>query len=336
MPVTEEQPPKPRLAKRLLQLLQGGGFLGLMGMSALCASARWFWFGEVAVSFRWYVGWVGLAGALLLLVTRGRWLALAAAVISVVNLAPELRLYLPVDTDVPHGTEITIASTNLLLENPHHDAYLEWIDEVRPDVVCIQEISPQWLRSIEMRREDYFPYALYSPPTEEWGPDTWGTAILSRLPFAEANLHPVVGGRLHDRPIMEAVVLLDGRRLTFRGAHPERAGKAWSNEARNRVLFQIAEMDWDGAGVAFGDLNTSSTSPAFGRMLARSGLRDSREGFGRLASWQTPAPIPGLGVAIDHILVGEDWVVLERRVDPLRGSDHHLAVARIALRRDER
>ena len=319
---------------RFLQLLHWGGFLGLVGMSALCASARWFWFGEIAVNFRWQLGWAGLAGAGLLLATRARWLALVAAVISVANLAPELRLYLPVDRDVPHGTELLIASTNLRIDNEDYAAYLAWLDETKPDVVCIQEISPAWLEVLETQRREY-PHALYAPPKDTWGPNAWGTAILSRLPFVEANLHPVVDGFEYERPIMEAVVLLDGRRVTFRGAHTMRAGKAWRIAARNRVLFQIAEMDWDGAGIALGDFNTSSTSPAFGEMIARSGLRDSREGFGRLASWQTHTLLPGLSAAIDHLLVGEDVVVLERRVDPLRGSDHHLAVARIALRQGD-
>jgi endonuclease/exonuclease/phosphatase (EEP) superfamily protein YafD len=333
----DPQEPAPKLsrARRLLQVVQWAGFLGLVAATALIFSARWFWLGEIATSFCWQLGWAGLVGALLLALTRGFRLALFAGLLSLAHLWPELALYLPPEREVTHGTEITIASTNILWHNEDHAAFLDWLDRAAPDLLCIQEISPTWLPILEGRREDY-PHALFAPELERWVEGTWGTAILSRIPFEETRLHAVPETDPPERPFMEAVLLLDGRPITFRGAHPLRAGRAWRNERRDRVLQQIAELEWDGAGVALGDFNLTSTSPVFADFLELSGLRDSRAGFGRLPSWRTHQLIPGLWIAIDHILVGEDFVVLERRVDPLPGSDHHLAVARIALRQTPR
>ncbi len=314
--------------RRLSRIGAWLGLLGLFTATALTGTARWFWLGEIAASFRWYLGWAGLAGTLLLCLTRDRRLALAAAVLSIWHVWPELSLYFGRDAAREHGTELTIASANLLRSNVDHQGFVEWLDRVQPDVVVALELSLEWREVVESSRASY-PHVLYAPRVEDWNADTWGTAILSRLPFVETDLRRIEGAAL--RPVMEAVVLLDGRRVTIRGVHPPRPGKPWRNRGRNLVLNQVAGMEWGGAGILLGDFNVTSTSPVFEEILERSGLRDTRRGFGRQASWYTDRFLPGLGIAIDHVLVGEDFVVLERHVDDLPGSDHRIAVATIAL-----
>ena len=69
----------------------------------------------------------------------------------------------------------------------------------------------------------------------------------------------------------------------------------------------------------------------FRDLLQATGLSDTRRGFGRLPSFTPPPKLPILSVAIDHILVGAGFDVLERRTELVPGSDHRAALARIAL-----
>ena len=309
------------------------GLLALLGGSLLCWSARWFWLGEVAASFAWYLGLAGLAGTVLLLLVRCPRMALAAAVLSTLQLWPELSLWLPDSRSgevEEEGDRITIACSNLLWTNTDWAGVTELIERTSPDVMVLLEASLFWREGFEGLSDEY-PHQLYSP-AEQWNEETWGTAILSRRPMSRSSLIPLPGERV--RPPMEAVIELGGEPAVIRGAHPMRPGKAWRIERRDAVLDALAGLDWSGHGMLLGDLNTSSTSPTFGRLLRATGLRDSRLGFGRQPTYRTNDLIPGLRVAIDHILVSDSIHVLERWTELLPGSDHRTVVARVMLRRE--
>jgi endonuclease/exonuclease/phosphatase family metal-dependent hydrolase len=133
-------------------------------------------------------------------------------------------------------------------------------------------------------------------------------------------------------PVLEMVVRVGTERLTVRTMHPPspQNGTLWSE--RNDFLARAArELEWDERTILLADLNTSSGSPAFADLVEATHLCDSRRGFGRLPTWHTDRPIAGLWVDIDHILVGTRVRVLERGTDPIPGSDHCAATARLAI-----
>lgn len=77
-----------------------------------------------------------------------------------------------------------------------------------------------------------------------------------------------------------------------------------------------------------GDLNTSPWSPVFSALIRDTGLRDTAPEFELGTTW--PFGIPGLGIRIDHILIGADYTVSDYRVGPDLNSDHRPVLARIA------
>ena len=325
-----------RLARRLRQLAVAAGALGLATLvagSLLVWSAPWFWLGEVAASFAWYLGVAGMAGAVLLLLIRCRRMAIVTAALAGVQLWPALSLWLPDsrsgELDQPREA-LTVASSNLLWTNDEQGGLTDWMERTSPDVIVFLEVSPSW-REILAGKSVEYPHQLYSPPGR-WGEATWGTAILSRRDPSSARLIPLPEQTI--RPPMEIVIELQGEPLVIRGAHPIRPGKAWRIERRDALLDALAALDWPGNALLLGDLNVTSTSPSFDRLLTRSGLRDSRRGFGRQPTYTTSAPIPGLRIAIDHVLVGDSIHVLERWTAKLPGSDHRTVMARVALRRE--
>ena len=191
------------------------------------------------------------------------------------------------------------------------------------------EVSPPWRAQLPRLVERYPHFAFYPESASVWSIEEGGTGIFSRLPLEHAAIHP---GAQQTRPVVEARVRVGGRPVTLRLLHPPRPGKPWRIEARNEALRRLAEdFEWDGASILMGDLNATSYSPVFGDLLTVTGLRDSRQGFGRLPSWESRKWVSGLWLCLDHVLVGDDLVVLDRRADELPGSDHRVALARLAL-----
>lgn len=305
------------------------GALSLIAASLLIWTASWFWVGEVAASFSWHLGLAGSAGALLLALVRRPRLALLAFLLSASHLWPELSLWLP-NGSADHSTvdreELTIASCNLLWTNLKHEGLHEWLDDVDPDIVAFQEVSPDW-RIVLEKLSDRYPHLFLSPLEEDWNRGTWGTAVLSRIPLTETRL--IAPPENVYKPMIEVVTTLGGKPLTLRTAHPIRPGKSWRIERRNAVLNILAHEDWSGQSMLLGDLNVTSTSPAFSSLLQNSGLHDSRAGFGRQPSYTTPVPLCNLSVAIDHVLVSDAIHVLERRTEALAGSDHLSVVVKV-------
>jgi len=291
-------------------------------------SARWFWLGEVATSFTWYLGWAGLLGALALWFVERRRLAIASALIAALHLWPELSLWLPSArsgaTDA-QGQELTIASCNLLWGNPDSALIHKWLEEHDPDIVAFQEVSVKSRVILEGLSKSY-PFSVVSPD-KEWHRKTWGTAFLSRVPLTSSRLLPALESNA--RSPLEVTVSLGGKDLVLRNIHPTRPGKEWRNLKRNAVLKGIAKLDWQGQCILLGDLNVTSTSPTFTELLEVSGLRDSRLGFGRQPSF-TPSELGGVfSVAIDHVLVSDSLHVTDRRTVSIPGSDHRGVVVRI-------
>ena len=80
-----------------------------------------------------------------------------------------------------------------------------------------------------------------------------------------------------------------------------------------------------------GDYNATPWSRPFWRFVDRSGLCDSRAGFGVQASF--PAMSAVLRIPIDHVLVSCSIGVRDRRIGRDVGSDHLPVIVDLVLPR---
>ena len=306
-------------------------FVGLVGITLLTHSAPYVWFGELACNFRWHLGWVGLALVVPFLVARHRFLAVATLALSLSNVWPEAQL--SIETPTPAGgPALEVATLNLRWRNLDYATPLEWVREEQPDVLALLEVTTPWLEQLEELR-DLYPHQLIGGADDPWEEDTWGLALLSKTPLLGPRKL-----RLPDRdlPLLEARIEDAGHEIVFRTLHPIQPSNSWCVEQRNRQLRALFDYDWDGTHVVLGDLNATSYTPLFGELCKAAGLVDSRRGFGRQASWNSGEyygldPLRLLHLAIDHVLVTPDLVVLERRLGPYVGSDHVPVICRLAL-----
>ncbi len=311
-------------------------FLALAAASLGAACARWVWFGELLANLRWYLGLFGCATVLALAWIRRPWLACAAAVLALAHLAPSLLLW----TQSPGapapsggGERLVVVTANLAFFNRSAARVHAFLVDADADVVALQEVSPFWSEQIDQWRH-LFPHQIVCLPDEPPPPDTFGIALLSRHPFATHRR----GGEELGTPWIVADVEVfgdEGAPIRVVAAHPTRPGAAHRIARRDRQILGLVDaVAWDARTVLLADLNATRYSPIWSDLVERTGLRDARRGFGRLATWRASVGPLSAWLALDQILVGSAFAVEDCRIGPNLASDHRplLATLRVARR----
>jgi endonuclease/exonuclease/phosphatase (EEP) superfamily protein YafD len=158
-------------------------------------------------------------------------------------------------------------------------------------------------------------------------------ALFSRYPLAgvevlalDASTHLAVLARIN----------VDGTVVTLLSLHPPTPVRTHKFLNRNKQFSEAAALlrSSKGPRVIVGDLNTTMWSPYFQKLLAESGLRDAKLGFGVLPSW--PQPLPRfLQIPIDHCLVSNDISVAGIRSGGGTGSDHRFLIIDLQLQKED-
>ncbi len=306
--------------------------VGVAGVgTAFSLAAREFWPAEIACHLRPELG--VLLGGVALAAFGLRLLRPALALLALAGFAawPTLRLHLPIAPPAESAAPLRVAAANLLWSRDTIDGLLRWVDAERPDVLFLMELRPKdRLRFDELTQRGYA-HRLLLPPNEEWHERTWGWALFSRRPLREPK------ASLSDRTL-DAWIEHEGRPLRLLAAHALRPGQTVMTGIRNRTLAELGSLAGEQENVVvLGDLNVSECSPVFGDLLDAGGLRDTRQGFGRLGTWRVTVPrvrwkLHWLRLPIDHVLIGNELATLDRRVGDEIGSDHFPVVADVAWR----
>lgn len=294
--------------------------LGLSGIAVATLfgfGARWNGFAELFVHFKlvyfWGVMVVGIGYAI---IGRYRWVA-ASFLILMIHAPGILYFYVPRGYEMPEddGSNLTLLTANVLSENTNRDGLISYLEQRKPDIVLIQEISPAWMEALRPLSEELYPYSLFEARF-----DNFGMAVLSRVPVGSLKL---IDPLEFEIPIMEAVLEIGGHRVSILNYHPLPPVSRDYITKRNRQLDYIGEYAayQDGLVIVAGDLNVTPWSPIYKDAIERSGLVNARQGFGVLPTW------PSLGalfpvVPIDHCLVSPDIAVTQVELAPEWGSDH--------------
>ncbi len=320
----------PRLLFVLLSLLS---VLAVLVFCGALAAGEWPQFEQLS-NMRTHV-------SVVLLLVAGLWIGFKRVlpkslcistlfgVLGVFGLAPALALLGGSDSVDEGAAELRIGSVNLLFGIGHPKPVGAWMGEQDLHVVGFVEMkdSPRsklrWPRLLESWRGEY-PYQTIEPHPY------YGMALLSKWPLADVKVTYGAGGNGEEseRPMrLEATLMFEGRPVHLCLAHPPRPSQTWRGGVRQVFFEQLAtdltpgkSMRQSDGLVVFGDLNATEGSPLFQTLKRRVDLRDSRQGFGYMASWR-PHWMDLRILPLDHILVrGLD--VKSRGVGPEVRSDH--------------
>jgi endonuclease/exonuclease/phosphatase (EEP) superfamily protein YafD len=260
--------------------------------------------------------------AVALFARRNRRLALGLAALAVFQLGPLFRYSgtNPVPPVPRTGDRLRLLVANVFVDNHRFRELARLIERERPDVVGLVECSQDWLDGLQQVRAE-FPYRVEAPDGAR------GLALWFRRPPLAADRPERL--RPDAWPILHARVSLADRPLDLWLVHPHSPIHRKAMRSGNPELAAIGERvgQVDGRRVVVGDMNTTDGSANFTALLRRTGLRDSRLGFGRQGSFPTFFPYR---IALDHALVSPEIAVVDRRLGPDIGSDHFPLIVELA------
>ena len=264
---------------------------------------------------------VSLGLLLLFKYLRSPWLTGAIAAGVVLNAVLVLPWYVGED-ETSGGVELKLLHANVLSSNTEYDRLIRLLDTEAPDLVMLQEVSPDWLVALDELRADY-PYS-YAEARE----GNFGIALFSRVPLRSVSHFdsPPFG-----YPTIVASLDIDGQVLHFIGTHPMIPVSGTFYDARNEQLAGVARLLGKQAEpkILVGDLNLSQWDMNYKRLEQQGGVRNARKGFGILPTW--PVFMPFAMIPIDHVLVSETISVTGFYSGPRIGSDHLPLVVTFSL-----
>jgi len=233
-------------------------------------------------------------------------------------------LWFPAAQLPPGQTQFRVMSFNVLAHNQNFEPAISEIRRHNPDVVAVLEYANQWHDACEFITAQY-PHSVRIP---RW--HGYGAALFSKHPIAQTQTVQLTK-EIMDVPAIEATIKFDGKDLRILAIHTASPINSFRWNIRNQQLEEIAQWinESQASTVAVGDFNMAPWSWWHRNLLANTGLRESRNGFGPQGTW--PAFAGPLGVPIDHAFVSDDIHVHNRTVGADVGSDHRPIIVDLSI-----
>jgi endonuclease/exonuclease/phosphatase (EEP) superfamily protein YafD len=237
------------------------------------------------------------------------------------------------------GPVFTIATANVMIDNPDPARTVRWLEATRPDIVALVETpqTPAWTAAYAALR-DVYPYqAGYVRPHTLVGDSD--VRLFSRWPLDKVFrrfMYDWEGAHVFGRWAVGASVQTPRGPMLVVASHPSTLTKAGWWARRNRMLATLAAIIRNRAepsALLLGDLNTPPWSPYYATLLATAGLGDAERRMAppnsrilaRLGPFSPGSPI-------DHVLASPDLRSGGCALGPELGSDHRPVVCRLSLR----
>ncbi len=245
---------------------------------------------------------------------RGRrtWACVILA-LSAVAAIPLVSLYFPASQPAAGNSRLRVLTLNVLESNSNFASVAQLIRDTNADIVNLIEYSPKWESDLQDVLSNY-PWHV--------GPVN-GNIVYSKLPLKPFDFHHWYFGAV--KYLSAAATLeVDGQPVLIVTAHPT------SPTSLPRLLERDAQIGLLAAPVSHlpqwyhvvmvGDFNATTSCRCIRSMMATTGFRDSRQGFGVQSSW--PTFFWPLAICIDHAFVSGGVHIHERKTGPNVGSDH--------------
>lgn len=275
--------------------------------------ARWWWVLELAVHFRVQYVCLMIPLVIVLLIQRQFKYALLPLFVMVINAAFIVPLYFSPSQPAAGSTRIRAISANVYTANENYEQFIEFVKHENPDFFLVMEVNDRWMQRLHVFDEDY-PFSISRPR-----PDNFGIAFFSRVPVTDSRIIQLADSQV---PTLVVTLRIDDQPLRVIGTHPLPPVSTDYAGRRNRQIAALGDLvaETPEPLVVLGDFNMTSWSPHFQDLLGRTGLKDSRKGFGVQPTW--PQQSPWMFIPIDHALVSAEISVHNRYVGEKIGSDH--------------
>jgi endonuclease/exonuclease/phosphatase (EEP) superfamily protein YafD len=189
----------------------------------------------------------------------------------------------------------------------------EVILNANPDILVLEEISSQWMSDLAWLTNSH-PYSITQPRE-----DNFGIGLFSKLPLAESEIAYIGNAGV---PSIRTTVSTGRTNLRVIATHPLPPGGREYSQWRNEQLDCLPNYIRPSLPVfLLGDLNVTPWNYLFRKLLKRTGLKDSSQGFGVQPTWPNYNPL--LRIPIDHCLHSQDINIVDRTIESDVSSDHY-------------
>jgi len=233
--------------------------------------------------------------------------------------------------------EITVMSYNLFFKNKHQDHSISIIKKANPDILIVQELTPNWASQIEKSLGESYKYKLTKSFTGTHGIGIYSKYKISEQAFLENSAN---------KPYAQIVTLnVDGKSIQLINTHLASPAIAIENRDKFFSLFmanyqirkeqiikinELAENQNYDCQLLVGDLNTLHSEPIFKRLRLK--WVNSNNGLFRWMKFNFPhtskiIPI----VTLDYILGRGKLKFIESKVIEGGSSDHLAIMAKLNI-----
>lgn len=239
-----------------------------------------------------------------------------------------------------NATTLTIMTFNIWGGSKSKETARVILDNGSPDIVAIQELTPQMAEILLEEVGEIYPFQILKPESQHRG-----VGILSRYPLTELDSNHLFDP---DWQLQIMQVEVDNHSFTFYNVHPQatnilvyfESGTAVADEVQNsfqnrKRLMQRLIADFEkkqGPIVVVGDFNSTDQSDIY--TLLNNRLTDAHQAAGWGFGHTFPAyagsfrgiPILPKQMRIDMIFYSEEFSALSSRVGSTYGESDHLPV----------
>jgi len=304
-----------------------GIFFVLTLLSIVSRFGQYSWQLDLLSHFQpWYLVIQVVVCSLFLCLRKWKLVGVALLFLSV-NALPFVALFFPLAVEGTISNRFKLLQFNVCAPAKRYEALSHYLDAEKPDIVTLEECSDNCFN--DLKRDSVFkayPYQIRKVPYRH------RLLVLSKFPLQELKTPHLSA----DPAVLLLSVQLKPKPITLLVMHSTRPSSGRIYYERQILQFhQIAKLVSDSSTpfLMAGDLNVSPWNYSFNALLRESYLKNSMDGFGFQPSFPTfvsrfkTFPL----VPIDHVLVSEQFQVLDRHTGPRLQSDHLPIVVELGL-----
>lgn len=218
--------------------------------------------------------------------------------------------------------DIKIMHVNVWSKSDNHSSALEYINTHTPDVLIIEELTPEWQSALKTLNNTY---SFHIDKAED---SNFGIGLWSKYPIDDLKVQYI--GETNT-PSITGYLNKNGKSYLLIATHPYppanfdqfRMRISQFNSLRTIINKSTVPV------ILIGDLNTAPTSPVFQLLTSDTSMKNAADGFGIQRSW--PTYFPPLSLHLDHCLVSNSLEVVSYATGENIGSDHLPVIVELKL-----
>lgn len=216
--------------------------------------------------------------------------------------------------------EMIIASFNVLMSNTNYNSTIESALASQADLISFQEIDENWVKELEKKLKDQYPYYELVPQH-----NLYGIGLFSKYPLE--NIKVLNFGNV---PSISATIYMQNSPIHFICSHLGSPGSYGGYSVRNQQMEDIKQYldPISYSIIAIGDYNATPWDATIIDFKKQTQLQDSRKNL--CATFPTafwPVMIP-----LDYIFHSNDIQCLEFKTVENGNSDHKGIVGKYVIK----